>query len=127
MKAFRIGPITVAVSLIMLASFVAGILWIAGPSAKDTRAADRVRVESPTVPESHQIYLAALQKRRRLDYKDQTVDACLRDLSRTLGMKVQFHESAMERVRKKGTTTFAPDSDSRRHAILQLLQLRDCF
>ena len=107
MKTFRIGPISVVVSLAMLASLSVGIFWLAGPSAKNSFSADALGVESPALPESHQEYRAALRKLRTLAYKDQTIDACLRDLSQSLGIRIVLHESVLKFIHKDQTIELA--------------------
>lgn len=107
MKAFRLSTISVVVSMVLLTSVFFGVRWFAGLNVKDSFAADNIRVESPAVSASHQVYLAALQKFRNLDYKNQRADACIRDLSRTLGIKIQFHESVLKHIHKDGTINIA--------------------
>ena len=40
MKVIRFGPMSLVISLVMLASGLVGILWFAGPSTEDSFAAD---------------------------------------------------------------------------------------
>ncbi|MCA9068701.1 MAG: hypothetical protein KDA84_07250, partial [Planctomycetaceae bacterium] len=51
---------------------------------------------SPAVPTAHRTILSALGQTRKLNYKKQTIDTCMKDLSKSLGIKIQVHESVMK-------------------------------
>ncbi|MBC8290709.1 MAG: hypothetical protein H8E37_10380, partial [Planctomycetes bacterium] len=58
-----------------------------------TPAADVLpEADPPAIPLPHQAILDAMQKTRAVHFKDATLDECLQDLSKSLGVEIVLHE-----------------------------------
>lgn len=119
MKNFHNHRKSTAISFAMLFSLLVSVLVMAGPSVEQYAANESTIAESQveeretktshaiTLPESHQVCLDALQKTRKLDYKLQTAQACIADLSKTLGMTIKLHPSMATLINPKGKVNLA--------------------
>lgn len=93
MRKSQFPPLVVGLSLVVPTFLGVSIFWFADQNPEESFAADVGIVDTPGIPASHQAILKALHKTRKLNYKHQSVEACFRDLSETLGIKIHLHES----------------------------------
>lgn len=100
MQTLRFGPITLALSVVMLGSISAGIIWFAVPLADDAFADEKVAVERPRLSDQHRAVMDRLRQYRHFSYQEATREECIEDISKTLGMKIHFHESTVPIVNR---------------------------
>ncbi|MFT5526372.1 MAG: hypothetical protein ACI9G1_001297 [Pirellulaceae bacterium] len=123
MKTFRFRPERVVLWLVLIGATAGGVVYFTGLSGADILASEGKQVKSPPIPASHQTYLAALRKFRNLTYKQQSQDACLRDLSQSLGIEIRLHESILEHLSKdRKITVETTESVSHLNAIHVVMQ-----
>ena len=105
MKSLRLHPIAFAQSGVMLGSILAIMIWIAvffanGTFSNDAFADEKVAVEHPQVPDNHQAIIRRLRQHRHFNFKKATLEECTEDISKSLDMKIHFHESTLPIVNR---------------------------
>ncbi len=92
MKTNQVSLMHVVTSSSTVAAILAGA-FLSMRSREAVRAEESVRVNPPAIPQEHKKHLAALQQRRKLNFSNTSLDDCLSDLSRSLGMSIKLHDS----------------------------------